>query len=524
MSIYKSTFRHAIVYSIAAVIGKAIGFLLLPFYAYYIGTEGYGIIGMLDTTMGFFSNLLGFGLVGTITRFYHDEKDQKNKNKVISTGVILIWVTAGSISFLLMMISPFISHILIGDASKYKIVCFALATFVFDLTRQSSSSYLLIRQFSFIFSILSISSLSIGLFLNIYLIFILEMGVEGLFLSNLITSFLSSIIFNSIMIYNCGISADINIVKKLISFEGPQIPANIISFFSYQIERILLRYMVSLNSVGILEMGCKFPSLLPMIISEPFMQSWHTKRTEIATSEGGPKQIGQMFTFFLFIYLFAGLILFVNIREIITLMLPREFWPSYIIARVEFLTVLFMTCYYHLFFGLYYTKNTKKIALIKIVVSIIKIPISFVLILWFGLNGAAYAAAVTSCIMMSWAAFLSQQAFPIEIELKKISTLLVIAICLAVFLSNIQSNSFAFIQQINAVVKPLFIEFFDFDFLHTWKSGLVLKKLDESSELIILIGFKTLICLSFTAFLPIVHEGMRKWLYKRFCFSTIATK
>lgn len=516
MSVSKDTFWHAIVYSSATIAGKAIAFLMLPVWAYYIQVEGYGIIGMTDATLGFLMSLMGYGISGSITRFYHEEENERDKKRVISTGVMLIWIIAGSISLLLMVISPIVSGILFGDRSHYKIVCFALAAFFFDLTGQTSGSYLVIQQRSSLFASLGVLRLFIQLSVNIYLIVYLDMGVEGYFLGGLITAFFFSVIFNGIVLKQCGLAVDRLIATKLIGFEWPLLPGNMVSFVSRQIERIMLRYMISLESVGILEMGCKFPSLLPLVITEPFMQSWNTKRTEIAAQPNGPEQIGKVFTYFLFIFVFAGLVLFVNIREIIIVMLPQDFWPSYIIARIEILTSFFLSCYYHLFFGLYYTKNTGKISLIKAVTSLVKIPISFFLILYFGLNGAAYAACVTTCIMMFWAAFLSQRVFPIRIEWRKISAILAFATCLAIFLSNIESGSLGFIQQINTVITPRIIELLDFDFLRTWKSGLVLRKLAESSELLTLIAFKTLVCLSFILALPVVHEGTRERLYKRF--------
>ena len=70
----KTTFKHAFIYSSASILGKAIGFVMLPVYAHYLRGEGYGIIGMIDVTLSVLTLLMGSGLTGALTRFYFDKK------------------------------------------------------------------------------------------------------------------------------------------------------------------------------------------------------------------------------------------------------------------------------------------------------------------------------------------------------------------------------------------------------------------------------------------------------------------
>ena len=39
----KSTFKHALIYSSSNIIGKAVGFIMLPVYANFLRGEGYGM-------------------------------------------------------------------------------------------------------------------------------------------------------------------------------------------------------------------------------------------------------------------------------------------------------------------------------------------------------------------------------------------------------------------------------------------------------------------------------------------------
>ncbi|MCP4800622.1 MAG: oligosaccharide flippase family protein, partial [bacterium] len=81
----RETYKHAAIYSGAQMLAKAVGFIMLPFYAHILEAGGYGVIGILDMGMGFLLSLFAFGYSSGLTRFFHEEKD-KRPETAISTG------------------------------------------------------------------------------------------------------------------------------------------------------------------------------------------------------------------------------------------------------------------------------------------------------------------------------------------------------------------------------------------------------------------------------------------------------
>ena len=62
--IVRETFRHAAVYSGATVIGRLIGFIMLPFYAPILRDLGYCVIDIFDATLVLLGGLLAYNLYG----------------------------------------------------------------------------------------------------------------------------------------------------------------------------------------------------------------------------------------------------------------------------------------------------------------------------------------------------------------------------------------------------------------------------------------------------------------------------
>ena len=509
----RSTFKHAAIYSFAAMLGKVIGFLMLPFYAHLLRGIGYGIIGMIDAGLGFLTGLLASGLTGAIVRFYHQE-DGEDKKQVISTGIWLIAVVSVILVGLTALFSRPISGLLLGDSAHWDLICLALGCFLFDLVGKSASAILIIERRSIPFSIIGLIRLIIGLSLNIYLIIFLKMGVLGYFLSSFFTAIVPACLFLTISIRKCGLGFDRRIAREIIAFQLPLIPGCLAAFVSKQIERVLVRFMIAIESVGVLEMGYKFPALLNLLITYPFFRSWDTKRIEIAEADAPDARIkiGRMFTYSLFLLIFSGLIMAVAIKDVLQILTPPEFWDAYRIARVEILTIIMFGTTFHVNFGLFYTKDTKTWSLILGITSAIKIGLSFLFIHLWGLYGAAYSACVVEFIRMVWAGWQGLRRYRFNIEARKIAFMVLVATGVFLALSNLNLSDAGFIVNLEQNQLPSLLEALDGTFLGTWKDGKALTLLAEKGNLILCLFFRVLFSLGFGLFFFPVHQSGTEWL------------
>ncbi len=398
MSTTRSTMKHAAVYSAAAMAGRITGFIMLPFYTHILHGQGYAVIGMLDVGLGFLLSLLVWGLQGSIIRLYHDEKDPTRKPVVVSTGIILIGVTTAVLTIPMILLSRPISSLLLDDPDLSRLTIMALISFNFDMMGQAASAWLLVRRKSAQMAGLSLMRLFLGLSLNIYLILIKDMGLDGYFISSLVVNGLSFLAFTSIAFRQCGREFDPTIARTISRFLLPLIPGSLAAWIGRQAERILAKTLINLEAVGIMEIGYKFPVLISMMIISPFMRSWDTKRYEIADDPGAPQIIARMFTYFMFILSWAGLLLAVVIKPVLEILTPPEFHIAYRIAQVEIVTVILRGAYRHLLFGLAYAKDTASISRLRIGTSAFKVALSWFFISTWGFFGAAFSAAITALI------------------------------------------------------------------------------------------------------------------------------
>lgn len=112
----RSTFKHALIYSGANILAKAIGFIMLPVYAFYLRGEGYGIIGMIDVILSILTYLIGYGVSGAMRRFYFQKPTENEKHAFVSTNIVLMFMLVLIISAPAVLFSEQIARLAFGRA------------------------------------------------------------------------------------------------------------------------------------------------------------------------------------------------------------------------------------------------------------------------------------------------------------------------------------------------------------------------------------------------------------------------
>ena len=501
-SLTRETFKHTVIYGSAGFLGKLMGFIMLPVYAHMFGSSGYGIIGMIEVSLAFAGSLLAYSLNGGIVRIYYEERDGR-RDRVVPTGVALAGVGSLLIAGLIALIGRPLSWALLGDPSHYGLLCLALATFALDVTGQAAATFLVIRRRSLAFSLIALSRVLIGLPLNIWLIVILELGVLGYFLSNLVVAIVSATAYFSVCMRQTGFVFDSDIARRLVTFQLPLLPASIFSWLSGQVEKIIVRFRVDIAGVGVLAMATRFPLLIYVLVVWPFLRAWGPMRTELAENdrESARVTIGRMYSSFLFVLLFAGLLITVNIDTLLHLIAPKEFEAAVRITRVQVVTTLLLASAQYLTFGVYFAKETRLLATIQATASIVKTALSFAFVGMWGIAGAAYAGCMAAVISLSWGVSAGQKRFPLVLEYQTIARMTVSAAGLFLGITYLPWTSLPGFQELSLWLAAC---------LATPAAALpggAAAVQDRSADILLLL-VKMLLCMSFLFVLP----GMRRRL------------
>ena len=81
-------FRHALVYGLATLSGKAVGFVMIPIYTRCLSPTDYGLLELVQLGMYVLAIVLALGFSGAVIRFYYEYDTQEDRNQVVSTALL----------------------------------------------------------------------------------------------------------------------------------------------------------------------------------------------------------------------------------------------------------------------------------------------------------------------------------------------------------------------------------------------------------------------------------------------------
>ena len=119
-----------------------------------------------------------------------------------------------------------------------------------------------------------LARLFISIVANLYFIVVLKLGVLGMLYGNLTSNTLVAFVITGHNIVINGLRLRVSMLRQLLKFGIPLIPASSLGLIMHNADRFLIRYYCSLSDVGLYSIGYKFPFMLNALILQSFNFIW----------------------------------------------------------------------------------------------------------------------------------------------------------------------------------------------------------------------------------------------------------
>lgn len=450
----RSTLKHASIYGASSILGKFLGFLMLPIYAHYLRGEGYGMVGMIDVVLSVLAVLIGNGITGAMSRFYFERTGERERRVLISTAILLLFGIVVVVCAPALFFAGPIARLAFGEAGSSLYIVLAVLAFIAEMTSKNAHSYILIKQRSVLFSILSLLRLFFGFALNIYFIVHLELGVLGYLYASLAIAVLFTVVMHIYALADTGLHYNRQDARQILQFSLPLIPGYIAFFVRSNACRIMLRIFHGLTLVGAYEMMFKFATLIGILIVEPFTRIWAVKQLEICETGEGAATMARFFTLQLAIMLFAGLVLSLEIPILLRLLTPEEFWLGGTVAFLAVTSRILIAVYNHMSFGLFYAKLTARISMVQMVTAAVNVIANLALIPSYGIAGAVAASCLTAFVHCVLAYRMSSRHYYIPFEWGKVARMCALYFGLFLAISFLSMQDGDLVERIARDLQP----------------------------------------------------------------------
>ena len=433
MSKLKELFSDTLIYGISSVVGRFIGYLLVPLHTGVFDQAQYGIISLIFAAIALFNVVFTMGMESAYIRY---AKDRDKAKDIFKTIQLFLLASSAVLVFLLWVSEPLLAPA-VGLESGDPILWIMLGILFFDTLAIVPFAELRLIRKSVLFATLKIGNILVNIGLNFYLILGLNYGIEAVFISNLAASLLTALAIWVFTIPMFMGKWDTALLKKALLFGLPFIPAGFGHAINELVDRFFLKAMdqsaidsiygtdyTADDIVGIYS-ACYKLAVFMLLVVQMFRMAWQPFFMRQSDEESAPETFSQTFTLFnaaaaavfLMVALFAEQIVSIKVPVLDFYLVDEKFWGGLGIMPLLLIAYWFQGWYINFSAGIFISETTKRLPQITLIGAGITIAANFVMIPYLGMMGSALATLCSYAVMALMIYYYSVNAFKVPYKL-----------------------------------------------------------------------------------------------------------
>ena len=423
----KELTKDTALYGISTIIGRFLGFILVPFYTNVFSPDEFGIQSYIYAFLAFANIVYIYGMDAAYMKYATVVGN--DKKKIFSTSYISITITTLIFSLILFFSRSWIAEI--TNLTNYtNILLYVIGIIFLDTATLLPFSVLRLERKAARFATIRIINIVINVSMNFILILIFDFGIEAIFISNLIASTFSFLALLPTILENFKWVIDKSSLKKMLFFGLTYLPASVSAMMVQMIDVPIIRELTNESTLGIYRANYKLGIFMMLFVSM-FHYAWQPFFLTNAKEENAKTIFSKVLSLFLIfsslIWIFLSLFIeniagfeFLNGRSLI----GQDYLIGIYIVPVVLLAFIFHGLYINFIAGIYLEEKTKYLPAITGVGAIVNIASNFILVPQIGIMGGALSTLFSYIIMAVGIFFVSQKFYKINYEYHVITKVL----------------------------------------------------------------------------------------------------
>lgn len=427
---FKRLLRDSVIYSASTALARGVQIILIPVYTRLLGPAEFGVVDMVAVFGALVNLTVALEISQGVARYLADAQKESDRRSYASTGVIFSVGAYGTFALVSVTLATPLATLLFGSdqwASALRIGIAALAinglfTLLQDLLRWrlAPGAYLLASM------AYTLGNVGVG----IYLVGFAGAGVAGVLWGQVAGAIAGAAVAWSRMESFIAVSFDFVRLKEMLGYSGPLVLSGIAVFASQFIDRIAVRELLGIDSLGIYGVAARFASMLGLVTVA--LQAALTPLVyQRYRDPGTPLELARIFRCYCAVMVPALGALALFSPEIIAAFSG----PSYRAAK-DILPVLavasLLTTLYIFAPGSFLEKRTGVVAGINLTAAGLNLVLNLILVPTLGIRGAALATCCAAAVAFNGFMMSSQWLYPVPHAWTRIGNAAALALVLIV--------------------------------------------------------------------------------------------
>jgi len=416
--------KNTQIYFIGNVLNRLGAFLLIPLYTHYLTADQYGILELILVSVSLIRAFLGLNMGHATLRFYFEYKTKEDQNQLTSTMVIFTGLWCLAFCVLFFFLSKSFSIWMTGTDRYVYLFQLAFIILCFEVVSEIPSAILRAQERAGMFVAASCMNLLLRVGVNIYLVAMLQKGVEGILIGNLIATAIIWGVLLAFTMRGIRLQYDYKKMAILIQYSIPLAMAAIPGLLIKNADRLFLGQYASLTALGLYALAMRFSMILEGFVLEPFYLGFGPFRFSIVDQNNAKPTFARLMTYFTFLLSLAGLMIILFAPELIAMVSTEAFQAADKIVPPLVLATMLQGMHYVFQSGLLIANQTRLIPPISAAAALLNFSALYLLTQSLGAFGAALSVALASFLNTFLTYRLSQRYYPIPYEWDRITKII----------------------------------------------------------------------------------------------------
>ncbi|HET6513418.1 MAG TPA: lipopolysaccharide biosynthesis protein [Candidatus Kapabacteria bacterium] len=450
----KSLTKETLVYGFSTVLGKFLNFILVPFYVNVLSsTAEYGIMTSLYVYLGFLNVIVPLGLEAAYFRYAskgeQETRSQDEEQRLFSTPWLSVLIFGSIVATAIILLAPILIHPIFADGKTdiapmagtlTTIVRYGAVILLLDALAVIPFAALRLEHRAMKFALIRLFNIVMTLVLNFVFILTLDLGVEGIFLANLVASAGVLALLSPHILQKLNWKIDRDILRKFLPFGLTNVPAYLGSMVVQVINRPIVQAILGLSVLGIYQANYRM-GVAMMVLVGLFEYAWRPFFLRQAKTDDARARLlfAKVLTYFMLMVGFAFLFFSFYMPHIVSTpifgrtLLRRDYFAGLHIIPIILGAYAFQGMYTNFLAGIYIKDRNKVLPYITGAGAVVNVLANYALIPVLGMTGAALATLLAYAVMALYIYYESNKVYPVPYEWKRIALLVVVILAVFTF-------------------------------------------------------------------------------------------
>jgi len=418
--------KHSAIYSAAPILRQLIGIGMTRLYTDWLGNSGYGVKENVDLWLIGLQQVLGYNVLASMVRFYFDQKDERDRDGVVSSCTLLVTFGALVLCGLGLLFVPQLTPLMLGRGGEVtegelgRICTLLLLLVPFQLASTSGFYYLMSTKRSGLFTLVQTAKLLFEVALNFYWIGVRGFGVRGFLLSMLIGEVVTALWLCGWILWRLGPRLDWRLLRPVLLYSAPLVPVGLLQLLLHNLDRRLVLEYGSQALAGTYGLGYRIAYLVTNMVLGPFIQTWQPWIFAVSDPEERARLVARVGTYSVLAIAVASLGVILFGRQAAQILANPSFWDAYQVIPFVATGYVFWALYHVSQTPLFIEKRTGRLLFVNTLAVGLNVGLNLWWIPRLGIVGAAMATLATFVALAMLGVWAGKRTGTIGFELDRL--------------------------------------------------------------------------------------------------------